>query len=202
MGGIVGGVLGFAGKNRSSGDRAATSSQNASIAVSRENLEFQREQYDRWVSIYGDLQENLGKYYETLGPERIISFGLQAQQREYQKAKIDINKNLARRGLSDSKFADYTRSNLRLSNAQSRAQIRATAPDVVRQQQQNWLGIGLGQQIQLLNTNANSANALAQGYTNRASFYQNEAQWQKQQWDDAMSTAGTAVTLLTAGLGG
>lgn len=122
-----------------------------SYELTKEQLEFQKEQYADWKNIYGDLQENLGAYYNELTPDRITALGLENQQREYQASQKEIEKIFAQRGISpDSNIAASTAANLNFANANARATIRTQAPMQAAQEKLGFLGVGLGQGTAML----------------------------------------------------
>lgn len=141
------------------------------VAVAREETEFQRSQYNDWKDVYGDLQENLGEYYNTLGPERIISMGLQAEQVEFQKARNAITKSLHQRGISGSGVEGAALTSLEGQHYTNRASVRATAEQKVQEQKLNFLGVGLGQGAQLLGTLAQTTGQQQNAYSNITQSY-------------------------------
>jgi len=84
-------------------------------------------QYDRWNSIYGTLQENLGEFYNNLTPQMLSATNLQMRQREYQTAVDTVRKNFAQRGVA-SGAQSAIEAGMVMDNARDRAQIRAAAP--------------------------------------------------------------------------
>lgn len=202
MGGIVTTVTDALGLTDTEGaedaQRAANASSKEAVALARENLEFQKEKYADWESVYGPIQENLGKYFSDLGSENVVALGLREQQIAHQRSSQQIKQNLARRGLGDSGFEAYVESSAELANEQKRAEIRATADQSVAQQQMGFLGLGLGQGTQMLGL-ANSAsglavNALGQqaGIHNNqfGSINANNGAMLRQIYSDASTTAG------------
>lgn len=141
------------------------------IAVAREETEFQRSQYNDWKDVYGDLQDNIGEYYKTLGPERIIAQGLQAEQQEYQKARTAITKSLAQRGISGSGVEGAALTTLEGQHYTNRASVRATAEQKVIDSKTGFLGIGLGQGAQLLGVLAQATGQTQNAYGNITQAY-------------------------------
>lgn len=155
MGKLVGGITDAIGLTDNKGqEKAAKNAAEASaqsLALSKEAIEFQKEQYADWKAIYGDIQENLGDYYKNLTPDRIVSLGLENQQREYQLARIEIDKEFARRGIDPSSgLALNTGANLNFQNAEARAKIRSSGETAVAEEKLRFLGVGLGQGTAML----------------------------------------------------
>lgn len=200
MGEIVGGItdaLGltdYKGQRRAQ-DNAAAAARDAN-QLSRENMEivkemseanlnFQKEQYNDWKAVYGELQENLGEYFNNLGPEKVTALGLQEQQRAHQQSEEQIKRTMAQRGLGDSKFETYVQTISDVDNANKRATIRATAEERSAQQRMSFLGLGLGQGTQMLG-HINSAAGMGisgqnqaagmgiNALTNQANMYNNQ----------------------------
>jgi hypothetical protein len=136
------------------------------VVLSREDAEFQRSQYQDWKDVYGDLQTNIGEYYEALGPERIISQGLEAEQKEFQSTRANITKSLAQRGLSGSGIEAEAITQLENQRYVGRANVRATAEQRVVEQKQGFLGIGLGQGANYLGTLAQTTGQTQTAYGN------------------------------------
>ena len=178
MGGIISEITDAVGLTNHKGQRrmaeqAAQASNNAN-ALARENLEFQREQYEDWKNIYGDIQENLGEYFKNLGPERIVTLGLQKQQEEHQRTVKQINQTLAQRGLQDSKFESYLQTSADSMNNLRRADIRATADEKVAQQKMSFLQLGLNQGSEMRGNINNAANLGVGSASKQASMYSNQ----------------------------
>ena len=166
----IGGIM--SNRTARAGQRDMARALQAQAKAMQDNLAFQKEKYARWESVYGDIQTNLGKYYENLGPARLASFGLQEQQQAYEQNKVQLERNLAQRGLSNSALGAYTENQLDFANNRARAGIRANAPEQVRAQQMNFLGQGLNQQQAHLQGVSNAANIATQGYGQAAGFHQ------------------------------
>lgn len=180
---------------------SAASAAKAANVLSRENIEFQREQYRDWQSVYGEVQENLGEYFNNLGPEKVASLGLQEQQRGHQKTQEQIRQTMAQRGLGGSKFETYTQTMADIENANRRATIRATAEERSAQQRMSFLGLGLNQGAQMLG-NINTASGMgvsalsnqANMYTSQfGTFANNNAAMMRQIVDSGFEMAGSAV---------
>jgi hypothetical protein len=137
-------------------DARNQSAQSAAFSqrLTEEQLAFQREQYEDWKDIYGDLQENLGNYYKNLSPDDYISKGISAINREYEAANKAVTTQLAQRGISNSGIAAAAITDLERQGANARAGLRATAEEQVATDKMNFLGLGLGQGTQMLGINA------------------------------------------------
>lgn len=95
-------------------------------------------QYDKWNSIYGTLQENLGEFYNNLTPQMLSATNLQMRQREYQTAVDTVRKNFAQRGVAGG-AQSAIEAGMAMENAKARAQIRADAPFQVAEAQTGFL---------------------------------------------------------------
>lgn len=150
MGAITNTVLAIGSAALSSRDaKKSRSGANAAIASAEaaENaaLSFAQEQYDDWKAVYGDLQTNLAKYYNSLTPEMIAAKGLQTFEEEKTAALTQVRETLAQRGISTSGIAGAVESEFALGSAQERAKIRANAPMDLAREKSSFLSIGLGQ---------------------------------------------------------
>lgn len=193
------GLTDYAGEKKAANASAAASA--AGTAVAKENLDFQKDQYEDWKSIYGSLQQNLGDYYNSLGADKVAAMGLQAQQQEYQAAVKSIKTNAAARGLDGTTYAQSVEDAATLANASARAGIRATAADVAAQQKLGFLGVGLGQGSNMLANIGNASNTVTGSYMNTAGLQMGRAnqlnntnsQMTRMLTDSALSFAGTKV---------
>jgi hypothetical protein len=172
LGSIVGKVTDFVGLTDYEGQEAAqaqASKQAASATqISRENLAFMKQQYADWKDVYGDIQKNLGDYYENVSGSSIAAKQLSAYAKEYAAALKTTNQTLAQRGIDQSGLAAATEMAMNMQGATTRAGIRASADDMARQQQLSFLGVGLNQGQSLLGNIGNAANSVSQGYMNQA----------------------------------
>lgn len=190
LGGLVGKVTDFVGLTDYSGQvkvqenanyaaAQATNTANNQLAfvkeMAQEQLAFSREQYADWQAVYGDIQKNLGAYYESLSGDSMAAQQLSAQAREYADAYRKVNQQLAQRGLSQSGIAVAQDVAMASTSANTRAGIRAGAEDLARTKQAGFLQLGLNSQASLLgnigtassnliNGTASASNSLMQGY--------------------------------------
>lgn len=179
---------------------AAAATQEAN-RLAKENLDFQRQQYRDWQTIYGELQTNLGNYYNNLGTERIVSLGLQEQQKAHQQTIQQIRQSMAQRGIQDSKFETYMLSNAEMDNSARRAGIRSSAEDLANQQKMRFLGLGLGQGSEMLGQINAASNTGVSAFSNQANIYNNQftaysnnnAAMMRQLLDTGAEFAGTMI---------
>lgn len=174
--------------------KSADAQAQLSYELGMENLNFQKDQYKDWKAVYGSVQENLGRYYKSLTPERLTTLGLQNQQKEYQAAVADINKLTAQRGLEGSGLETATLAQARIGNAEARANIRTQAVDQVNQQKASFLSIGMGTGNAMLNNIAQTGATNSTNASNRASSYLNSYTDLQKQASDTMSTLGGGLT--------
>lgn len=168
IGGIVGKATDFVGLTDYKGQEAAqkNASQAASQATdtAQAQLSFSKEQYADWKAVYGDIQKNLGDYYENLSGDSLAAQQLSAQAREYADAYRKVNQQLAQRGISQSGVAAAQDVAMASQSANTRAGIRAGAEDMARTKQAGFLQLGLNSQASLLGNIGSSSNSLMQGY--------------------------------------
>lgn len=168
------------------------------IALAKEQFQFQKDQYADWKAVYGDIQTNLGEYYKNLGSDKIVALGLQNQQTEFQKAQMQVERNFAQRGLTGSGAEMAVKANSTFQNAEARARIRSEGPEKVAAQKLQFLGIGLGQGTQMLQTIAQSGNTAVGAYnpsigarsTSATNYLNQSTQYGTQFVDQAMEFGG------------
>lgn len=192
MSNVIGGFTDMVGltdnKGAAKAAKASAAAQQASVDMTEEQLAFQREQYDDWKNVYGDLQENLGNYYNNLDPKDYEARGLQAVQQEFQAAKSNVDRTLAQRGISSSGIQAATDVSFAQQLASTRAGVRLSAPETVAKEQQGFLGIGLGQGTQMLGIQANVASSGASNLTGYANSQSNNALTQSLANQNTMGT--------------
>lgn len=193
MGDFIGGITDAVGLTNHKGEKkaaqqAAAANANA-LAMSKEQIElakqelaFQKEQYADWTNIYGDIQANLGDYYKNLDPDKLVSLGLENQQREFQAVRTAVQQDFAQRGLSGSGQELAINNANAMTNATRRAAIRSSGDQLVNDQAMQFLGIGLGQGTAMLGAvgaaSANANNAYSTGVssqTNIGNSYLNQS---------------------------
>ena len=129
-----------------------------SYELTKDQLEFQKAQYDDWKNIYGPLQEDLGTYYKNLTGDKLAAQQIEAIQRESQQAQTNVDQQLAQRGLSQSGLQAEAIMRNQSTASMAKADARANADQMANTQKMNFLGLGLGQGTQMLGINANVAN--------------------------------------------
>jgi len=134
------------------------------ITLQEEGLAFQKSQYADWESVYGSLQENIGDYYQQLGPDKIMSQGLQATQAAFQKHQAQLQKTFEQRGLTGSGIEAAAETSLAGQQAIAEAGIRAGAEEQAMTQKQQFLGLGLGQGSAMLGTIAQQQGTAGQAF--------------------------------------
>lgn len=142
----VGAVAGAYGANKQS--KAAKAAAKAQERAAANQLAWEKERYrkdmERWESIYGSTERNLGEYYSTLDSDFYAVKNLETFQQEQQQAMANIRESLAQRGLADSGVAVAAETQAELQGAMTRADIRRSAEEQVAQQKMNFLSVGKG----------------------------------------------------------
>jgi hypothetical protein len=136
----------------------AKAASDRSYALTKEQLDFQRKQYDDWKNIYGPLQEDLGTYFKNLNGDNLAAKQIEAIQRESQQAQTNVDQQLAQRGLSQSGLTAEALMRNQATASMAKANVRANADQLAAQQKMGFLGLGLGQGTQMLGINANVSN--------------------------------------------
>lgn len=170
------------------GSRSSSKASKQAADASQAQLEFEYEKYDDWKATYGAIQDNLANYYQNITPEYYAAIGLEAFEQQQQASMTRIEESLAQRGLSDSPLAASIEAQSELDAAETRASIRRDAPAQARQEQSNFLAMGLG---------ANPANSVSNALAQKANYAQNYATQSEmaagRAWGNTFSTIGTAA---------
>ena len=156
---VVGGAaIGLAGsvyasrQSRKAANKATESAEQAEAA----RLDFEKQQWQDWQDTYGPMEDQLAEYYDTLTPSYRITQGLEAHEREMDRARTTLNETLAQRGIATSGIAAQAETEIAVASAEERARIRAAAPMEVAREKLGFLQVGLG-----MNPNAGMRDALA-----------------------------------------
>ena len=129
-----------------------------SYSLTKEQLAFQRQQYNDWKTIYGPIQENLGNYYQHLTANSWENTNFTAIQKHFQTQVQQVHQILAQRGLDTSGIEAQSDLMSGMQAAQAKANIEANADQYIAKQKMGFLGLGLGQGTQMLGINANVSN--------------------------------------------
>lgn len=175
-GSLISGVLGA---------KSASKASKAQAQANANELGFAQQQYDDWKAVYGDLQENLGNYYNNLDTSKMTAEHLQAFEKEKDAQLTKVRETLEQRGISTSGLAGAVEKDFAYQSAVERAKIRAEAPMKKAALQQQFLQIGLGQ---------NPADNVSRSFEGQSRFREGQA-------NTASANAGQAVgSAITAGV--
>lgn len=136
---------------------ASIEAAQLSADISKEQLEFSKEQYEDWKAIYGPLQEDLGTYFKNISGDTISAKQISEIQRASQQSQQQTEQLLAQRGLSGSGLEAAALMQNQFSTSMAKASARANADQLAAQQKMGFLGMGLGQGSNLSNQIANVA---------------------------------------------
>lgn len=156
--------------------------------LSKDAMGFEQQKYQDWQDVYGDIQANLGKYYNELTPETYAARGIQEFNKSNELEMEKIRTTLAQRGLMNSGTTTAVILASGLNAAERKAEIRSTADEVVKNEQERFLQIGLGQ---------NPGASYSQMLNQRATQAENQAAYASAQ---AGKSIGTAVTTIGTAL--
>ena len=164
---VGGAVAGLAGSVYSA-NKASKSAKKAgkrADAADAKRLAFEEERRAEWEDTYGNVEDRLSDYYETLTPTLRISQGLEAFEKEKKVAMDNYAESMAERNIDRSGMTAQVESDVAINSAEARARIRAEAPMQVAQEQSAFLQIGLGQ-----DPDAGMRNAMSGEQTRSASL--------------------------------
>jgi gas vesicle protein len=148
-GAIIGAVTSLYAANKSSKEAgkatdAASQANAASIALDKEALEFEKQRYNDWKSVFGDVQENLKTYYMNRSPAGITAQNLQAFEVEKARTLTKLRENFEARGLGTSGLAAAAENDVEMLSMAERAKIRADAPGIAAAEKLSFLTAGMG----------------------------------------------------------
>lgn len=155
---------------------SAASAEQGRIAAegSAAQLDFEKEKYQEWKDIYGDVEQNLADFYENMTPDFLIGAGLQEEAKSFSTAQTNIKTSLAQRGLGGGGLEADLIAGQEIGSAENRAQIRRDAPLKVAEMKQNFLQPNLARKesgersiSQAMQSGAELQNTLAREETRR-----------------------------------
>lgn len=157
---------------------AADAAAQLQYKTSQQQLEFAKQQYNDWQSIFGDTQIHLKNYYNNLSSDTIASLGIQNIEKEYARSSQMLDTALAQRGMSNSGATAAGLTQLEQTRMLGRAEAQTNAPMLAAQQKVSFLSAGMGQlsstQSSINNAYTQQMNVLGQQYSgnmNQASQY-------------------------------
>jgi hypothetical protein len=169
--------------------QASKASKSASRAQSKSDkaaLAFEQRKYNDWRSTYGDIENNLSSYYESLTPDYYATQGLEAFKKERATQMKSLRETLVQRGLWDSGISVAVEKDNAFETAKGNAQIRAEAPSKVAGEKFNFLQAGLG---------LNPGDSMSQMLQNKATRDSNTAENTRAR---AAQSAGDTTELISS----
>lgn len=188
-GAIIGAAAIGAGASMMAADSAADSAAAATQAssdASAAQLAFNREQYEDWKAVFGDVQDNLAAYYKNLTPASIEAQGIQALNTEYAAVSKKLTQALAQRGISSSGLEAQALTDLAQKQAQDTANVRVQAPIIAAQEKMKFLALGLNQ-------GANAVSGVNSAYQSQANLAAQQATMYNAQAAQASAGVGSAL---------
>lgn len=183
-------VMGVASVAGAAISSSAANKASKTAAKSADNqLAFEQQRYDDWQNVFGPVQDNLSKYYQSITPAYYEAAGLEAFQKERDQQLEQLRTNLAQRGLSTSGVMAAIERSSAIDTAQTRANIRREAPAKAAEEQGRFLQIGMG--LNPGNSYAAALGQVAQQQQQNANLQQQAA---GQAVGSAINTVGSALS--------
>lgn len=167
-----------------SASNSASKDRKAAAKSDKASLAFEQQKYDDWQEVYGPIEKNLSKFYNSMTPESLATQNLTEFNRQNATAIETINTTLAQRGMLNSGTSAAVTLASELNSAEKRADIRATADEQVAAEQGRFLQIGLGQ---------NPGDSMSQVLQNKALRDADQASYSSQVAGKAVNTALTSA---------
>lgn len=187
-----------ASKSASAAQASSDSAAQLQYEVSMEQLDFQKQQYENWESIFGPIQQNLSNYYKNLSSDTIASSGIQNIEQQYVASRQNLDTQLAKRGITNSGATAAGLTQLETARMLGKADIQTKAPMLAAQQQTGFLAGGLNQQSGLqsgisgaMTNQMNMFGEQSMNKQNMANQYSNQA---AQAYAGIGSSIGTGIS--------
>lgn len=125
---------------------AATNASKAGVAAAGDTMQqtlntvlsLYSGEASKWEDIFGPVMDNLSSFYSNLTPAMLATTGLEAQQKEFQAAQTQVQKQFAQRGITGGAQAAIS-ADMAMQNAKAKADIRRDAELQVPQLQQDFV---------------------------------------------------------------
>lgn len=163
---------------------SASDARSDAKAANKQSLDFEKRKLESWQKVYGSVEKNLSQYYNSLTPDAYAAKGINEFNKQNELALERIRTSLVQRGMMDSGISTAVKLQSELGGAETRAQIRASADDVVASEKKNFLAIGLGQ---------NPGASYSQALQNQAIQANSDARVAEAAAGKAMATAVSTV---------
>ena len=177
MGGVVGGITDAIGLTDYEGQREAQEAANrnaeAGLAMSKDQLEFMKQQYNDWNEVFGyqGIAGDLGTYFKNLTGDSKTAQQLVQLQKAEQQALDKIKVSLDQRGISGSGIeGDYIARTIYQSEL-NKANVKANTESQVAAEKMGFLGLGLGQGSAYLGMVGSAGNTAVNASMNAAQMY-------------------------------
>jgi len=184
-------VIGGISSAKASSD--ASKAQKGADASSRESLALQErqmnmtedqyartvEEYEKWKSIYGPLQEDLGTYYNNLTGTTLSNAEVARIQDASQKAMKKVSTSLAQSGRTDNAAREYILGTMEYQAEIDKANMRSTAEERAIGAKSNFLALGLNQANNLTARQAGLSNSMQANSNAQGTLLNNMAAGQK-----------------------
>lgn len=193
--GALGSLFG-AVSNQSSANKYSNMQQQAldkANAISQEQMDLYKQQLSEWESVFGNVQQTVSDYYNSLTPEKRIQQGFQNLETQYNQASTRVNQQLAQRGLATSGASAQANTALLQSLASQKADVATNAQSQVAQEQASYLQLGLNQKSNLLSGLTNTQNTAIQLNANAANTYGTLADQSSQATYQSLASIGSAL---------
>lgn len=179
-----------------SADKAYSSADAASqlqYEASMEQLDFAKEQYAEWESVFGPIQQNLSDFYQSRSSDSIASQGIQAIEAEFTRSRQQLDASLAKRGITNSGATAASLTQLESSRMLGRANVQANADSQLASEASNFMNLGYGQQAGLQNNISNAYTQQMSNAGNQISTQNQLANQYSNQAAQAYSGIGSSV---------
>ena len=154
-------AVGLVGSYMSS--NATKKANKSANAMAQKELDFQKQRYQDWKDVYGDLQEDIGAYYENLNGETLVGKELEYVQEASQASETKIHEALAQRGIDGAGLEGMLQAGNIINTEVKKAELKSSSEQRAMDLKTNFLNVGLGQGQQISNSMSNANNNLASG---------------------------------------
>ncbi len=148
---------------------------DAQLQFNYEVFDAEQEKYQRWLDLYGPIEENLAEFYTSITPEVFEAAGLEAEAQAYETGRQQVQTRLAQRGLGGGGLEADLLAKQEIGSAEKRASIRREAPYKAAEIKQQFFANQTGRRANLENRVQNAGTNVNVAMGNQASRLQSRA---------------------------
>lgn len=120
----------------------ATAIQARMVAAAEANYKLNKQKFDTWNKTFGNVQRQLGEYYDRVDGRTLSQKYITQQQRAYQASERKLEETVAQRGLQNSGYGEFAKDMMSFQNESNKYAIMANAEQMAMDKKMQFLALG------------------------------------------------------------